>query len=238
VFAAVGVIVAAGVVHGLWSGRWSDGREVRAAVERLHEVPLAVGDWQGREQPTDEGTAAYAGIAAYLRRFYLREAQNQGVLLILMVGPFGPLSVHTPDVCYSGAGYELFGQPVRHTLSVGGRPIELWTARFHKPGSPGTTPLRIFWGWNAGDGWKAPGWPRWTFRMAPVLFKMYLAREMARIDEPLDTDPCLAFLAEWLPQADPALFPGRGTPSGSETTKKELFRPTSPKGAPLAVERR
>ena len=207
VVAGLLLVLVTGLVHGLWSNRWSGEADLEAASARLTRAPLHVAGWKGQdESPLDARRLARAGAAGHLRRLYVNE-QKQTVSVTLLCGRFGPLSVHTPDVCYGGAGYEMLGSPVRRQIRLaGGGSAEVWTARFHKPSAPGEAPLRICWSWSAGAGWKAPDSPRWAFRMRPVLFKLYVAREMTRLEEPLDSDPSLAFLSEWLPELDRCLF--------------------------------
>ena len=200
-------VLATGLVHGLWSNRWSGEGDLEAAAARLPEAPLNVAGWKGRDEPAlDARRLARAGAAGHLRRFYVND-KGQGISVALLCGRFGPLSVHTPDVCYSGAGYEMLGAPLHREIHLAdGGTAEVWTARFHKPSAPTEAPLRLYWTWSAGAGWKAPNSPRWTFRMRPVLYKLYVARELTRLDEPPENDPCFQFLASWLPQLDKRLF--------------------------------
>jgi hypothetical protein len=204
---ALTLVLVTGLVHGLWTRRWSDGADLAAAAARLQQVPLTAGDWQGRSQPpVDSERLARAQVAGSVHRAYVRKADGQKVSVILLCGDFGPLAVHTPDICYRGAGYELVGEPVRREVRLaGGGTAEVWTARFHRPDTA-DAPLRICWTWSAGSGWKAPSSPRLTFRRTPVLYKLYVAREMAHLDEPLEGDPCFAFLGDWLRLVDTALF--------------------------------
>ena len=47
------VLVGSAVVHGLWTDRWDDGRDLEHALGRLDAIPLNVGLWQGRELELD-----------------------------------------------------------------------------------------------------------------------------------------------------------------------------------------
>ena len=85
-----------------------------------------------------------------------------------------------------------------------GREAIFWTAIFERPKTHEA--LRLFWGWNAGEGWKAPGNPRWAFRMKPVLYKLYVAREITSVKDTLEGDPGIAFLKGWLPTLDQSMF--------------------------------
>ena len=53
-----------------------------------------------------------------------------------------------------GIGYEVLGEPAKHTLSgdTDAPPAELVTARFRKQGTIVPEHLRILWAWNAGEG--------------------------------------------------------------------------------------
>jgi hypothetical protein len=204
------LLVGAAVVHGLWTDRWNDGQDLERALARLDWIPLNADPWKGRIETIEEeqaDAAARVGIPRIVRRQYVNETTHQAVSVILMCGRFGPLSVHTPDVCYGAAGYVIQGRPERLEVAQddGGTAV-FWTARFHKPNAPATPPLRIIWGWNASSGWLAPDNPRWTFRRKPVLYKLYLAREMTTLKEPLDEDPSIPFLRSWLPELDRALL--------------------------------
>jgi hypothetical protein len=211
VVAALVLLVGAAVVHGLWTDRWGDAGDLEAALKHMNDVPLTAGPWQGKEHALDPEQVEQAervGIARTIRCQFVRTPENDSVSVILMGGRFGPLSVHTPDICYGGAGYVMVGQPVRSEVKrEDGSTAKFWTARFHKPQSPGTAPLRIYWAWNAGNGWMAPDNPRFTFRRKPVLFKLYLAREMTSLNDSLEWDPGIPFLRSWLPTLDRALFP-------------------------------
>ena len=41
--------------------------------------------------------------------------------------------------------------------------------------------------------------PRWAFAGEKVLYKLYLIRELAEPNEPLETDACVEFMCELLP---------------------------------------
>jgi hypothetical protein len=204
------VLIISAIVHGVWTHRWSEDGDLDCALESLDAIPGSVGPWKGREQPLEEEkaeAAARVGIPRVVQRQYVHEGTKDAVSVILMAGRFGPLSVHTPDVCYGTAGYVMLGKPTRLAVARDdGLTSEFWTVRFHKPQSPETAPLRIFWAWNATGDWQAPDNPRWTFRQQAVLFKLYLAREMTSPQEPLERDPVLTFLRAWLPELDRGLL--------------------------------
>jgi hypothetical protein len=204
------VLLASAVVQGLWTERWGGSGDLEQALARLEQMPRSAGPWSGKPTPFEPEQVEQArrvGIAGLLRQQFARPPGGAPVTAILMGGRFGPLSVHTPDICYGSAGYVVLGAPARVEFKCDdGSDAVFWTARFHKPNSPEVPALRIFWGWNASQGWQAPDRPRWTFRMKPVLYKLYAAREMASPTEGPEGD-ALAFLRTWLPELNKVLFP-------------------------------
>lgn len=201
---AFAAILATGGVHGLWTARWNYPRELEEAVARLDGVPLVIGDWHGRVLGADAEMFARAGAVGYWMRRYDRKGQS--VTVILMCGPAGKMSVHRPDDCYRGVGYEVLGAPTTHRLEgMEAPPAEFFTARFRKPQSVAPSQLRIDWSWNASGTWQAPDSPRWTFRGEPFLYKLYLVREMLP-NENLKSEPNIELLRLMLPVLQQALF--------------------------------
>jgi hypothetical protein len=200
------LLVLTGVVHGLWTGRWHTSEALVAAAARVEAVPRTIGTWQGKELPTDPALYAQAGARGYWLRAYATD-RGGAVSVVLMCGPWSKMSVHTPDFCYSGAGYEMVGAAVREKVTApGAAPAEFWTARFRKQSPTGATFLRILWSWSTDGTWRAPDRPRWTFAGSPYLYKLYLVRDVTGEVEPAELVRSLAFLPELLPELQKSLF--------------------------------
>jgi hypothetical protein len=195
------VILGTGVVHGLWTGRWQQSPEFLDAVARLDRLPGAIGLWQPEDAPLDPEEIHQANAARAWSRIYThRRTQNQ-VRVILLCGRSGPMSVHRPEHCYRGAGFEMTAPPVKYTVkSVSGTPLaEVWTARFSGQDETGPRHLRIFWTWYACGRWQAPDSPRLAFAPYKVLYKLYVVSEMNTPQDPLVDDPAVDFLRKLIP---------------------------------------
>jgi hypothetical protein len=199
------------LVYGLWEGqrtnRWSHSTELTAAAARLREVPQDFGAWQGKDSSFDERTLELADMAGYVMRTYVNRRSGQSVQVLLTCGPPGPTSVHTPDICYRGAGFELKGTATHHTESIPGSsaPVELWTAEFRKTQGPFPEQLRIYWTWSAAGQWSAPWYPRWHFAGQAALYKLYVIRHTLRLGGPSRDEVCMEFLHEFLPRVNQAI---------------------------------
>lgn len=193
------VVVASGVVHGMWTGRWVSNLELDRAAARVVQLPLDLGEWHGKDVEAD--SRALGPLKAYFCRRYVNQRTGVAVTLSLAAGEPGPVSIHTPDVCYVASGFEPFGQR-RFTPTIESlpNPAEFLTAQFVRKGADPKT-LRVFWSWNAGGVWQVSDTPRFAF--APgyrVLYKLHLVRESSGPEEPLEDDPCVGLLRQFLPE--------------------------------------
>ena len=94
-------------------------------------------------------------------------------------------------------GREAAGAFALPTSDAGHAP-EFWTARFVKERDAGKTHLRIFWAWHGADRWQVADNPRLAFAGEPLLYKLYVIRELSQPDEPLEGDACVEFMQELL----------------------------------------
>jgi len=200
------LIVSAGLVHGLWADRWGNSEALDQASSRVADVPMQFGDWVGKAVDGDARNFAQAGAQTYFMRSYTHRRTNASVLVILMCGRAGRMAVHTPEVCYRGAGYEVIDAPEAAPVrtELGEELGVFWTSRFEKS-TIGTGKLRLYWGWSAGATWEAPVNPRWRFRGQPFLYKLYLSHEAG--DSPGSATDSVAnsFLRQFLPELNSSL---------------------------------
>ncbi|MFL5242844.1 MAG: exosortase-associated EpsI family protein [Gemmataceae bacterium] len=195
IFTALTTVIGTGLVHGYWTGRWETDSERERAAMPLDDIALNLGDWQGADrEPTSRAPEPMLG---YLHRAYKNRKTGAVVYVSLVYGRHGPVSIHTPDVCYDASGFRV-GQ--RSPFTAPGTAAELFTADAVKKRSDNQTVQRIFWSWNAGGRWQVADSPRLAFARYPMLYKLYLVREMNAVGEPLDDDPCVDLLRLLLPE--------------------------------------
>ncbi|MEI7685831.1 MAG: exosortase-associated EpsI family protein [Planctomycetota bacterium] len=198
------LLVAGGVVHGMYADRWQTSSALDDAVARVARVPLTFGGWVGVEQPTDSAEYGQAGAQGYWARSYTKDGKS--FLAILMVGRAGRMAVHTPEVCYRGAGFDLQGSPalVAARSAAGAELGAFWSATFVKPGTVGAE-LQLLWSWSDGKLWDAPKSPRWKFAGHPALYKLYVSHDASGMTADAAAQSRDEFLRAFLPTLNETL---------------------------------
>jgi hypothetical protein len=169
--------IGSGLWHGRASNRWGIPTSVAPAAEKLAGIPSEFGGWRlTRDESLDPKVVEILQCQAHVNRVYQHQETGQTVNVALMLGPPGPISVHTPEVCYSGQGYESEG--VRIAFSFAGAAAdqkeEFWSVRMKSREEEGAS-QQVYYAWSAGNHWSKPESPRWTFRSQPYLYKVQIA---------------------------------------------------------------
>src|SRR5262245_19527308 len=206
--AAVAILaLGLGLVYGVETDRWKTSRELEAALNRLETFPVEFGDWKGTEIPFDREELTRAGIRGAQFRTYKNTRTGAIVSLLLVCGRGGPISVHTPDICYGGAGYQAVGVEERRTVPVGpdGGAAAFKVLEFSKPDAVVPTRLEIYWAWSVDGSFDAPSEARFAYARSPALYKMYVVREFAGTSRAAKENACEQFLRLALPEIQAAL---------------------------------
>jgi hypothetical protein len=207
------VLLLSGVLHGLWSDRWTVSAAVETSCQRLTAVPESVADWESQPLELDPRQMTVSEASGQFARRFVQRGAGREVSMILLCGRRGPLSVHQPDVCYTASGYHLAAAPSKWT-PPGVEGVSFWTARFTRPGQE-AAPLRVFWAWSSDGAWLAADQPRIEFGSRPALYKLYLVERMTRPDEALEEGGAAEFLRQMLPQLRKSLGPSAVTVANS-----------------------
>jgi hypothetical protein len=207
---AVIVLVISGVVHGLWSYRWAAGEDLALAAARLANLADDLGDWEAEELEKHDSSAH--GLAGAVTRWYVHRITGTRIAVYLACGRGGPVSIHTPDVCYGARGYAV-GPAARYTepASASFPGADFLTANLRRPQDQ--SQQRVFWSWYGAGVWTVSDSPRRAFARQPLLYKLYLMRDLASGTDKLETDPCLDLARRLLPRLQADVFiPGLSEP--------------------------
>lgn len=200
--------LASGWLHGKMAHRWGRDEALQQAGGKLRQgLPAKIGPWRLlRTNKPDQTVVDVLQCAAYLHGIYTNEQTGENISVALVSGPSGPISVHSPEICYSSKDYEIAGEREKFTVTdASGRKHALW--QLYANSREATRPnLRVMFAWSDGTAWQATRRPRFAYAGLPVLYKIQLAA--ARRDHAADDSPDTSqdFLSRFLAEIQPRLI--------------------------------
>ena len=102
------------VVGGNW-GWWGKMRQaMREAATVIEKIPKSFCDWEAAadDEPLSQVAIEQLELADYVVRRYTNRTTGETVSLILMIGPTGRLTAHTPQICFGGRNFLLDSPPI------------------------------------------------------------------------------------------------------------------------------
>ncbi len=104
---ALAVTLIGGALYGSLSQRWGAPPDLAAAGAHVSEMPRQIGSWSLVEDlPMEQSALDMLECAGYVNRRYVDQESGRAILVALLVGPPGPIAVHTPEVCFSSRNYD------------------------------------------------------------------------------------------------------------------------------------
>ncbi|HEV3143181.1 MAG TPA: hypothetical protein VGZ47_04780 [Gemmataceae bacterium] len=180
---AVGLLLAVGVYHGLATDRWHDPQADAAIGIAPERVNLTFGDWHGEILPRGQDDDPKTSV---LNLRYTNRKDGKWLVTSISSGRGGRVSIHNPEQCYLGSGYELVDSIRLESLTVDGSEQLFWTGHFQKKKPTGVESIRIYWGWATQSPWVAPQYPRLYFAATARLHKLYMIHPVMATDAPAD----------------------------------------------------
>ncbi|MEO2048788.1 MAG: exosortase-associated EpsI family protein [Pirellulales bacterium] len=180
-----------GYVYGHLSQRWGPSADLTASASHLQTMPQQIGDWQMLEElGMEDEVAAMLESAGDVTRRYVNQITGGHITVFVVIGPPGPIAVHTPEICYSSREYEIQDKHTKATFSsTGAESHTLWHSNFRSKRMAKSI-LSVYYAWSTGDTWLASESPRYQYGGEPLLYKLQIAGFL----DTTGTDPSQQFL--------------------------------------------
>lgn len=164
------------VAYDIMSGRYGEAGVLRAATARIDTLPVAAGDWMSSEVEMSVRELELASITGcYARDFTEAAGEGRPVQVLVMCGPYGPLSQHEPTACLRGSGWRQTADTAEFAFGEDdGGGHSLWSATFTGGPQDGIGDIRVFWGWSTDGVWDAAWNARLDFAGSEYLYKLYV----------------------------------------------------------------
>lgn len=199
--------IGVGILQGRISNRWGLQTNAENAAEQLRRsLPKEVGNWRVRsDDKLPPNVVKILQCPAYISRAYEHQQTGDVVNVAVLLGPPGPISVHTPEVCYSSRDFTKDGERRRvNVTDLSKNAHSLWSLSL-KGNTLDVSSLRVFYGWSTGGIWGAPEYPRFGFGSLPHLYKLQVAVTDHPSSKAIEFDAGQDFLECFLPQLQPQM---------------------------------
>ena len=192
----LGLTVACGAVIGQMSNRWGPSHDSLAAAKKLEELREDFGDWklQSAERMSDS-VVEMLQCSGHISRIYVNQESGARVSVAVILGPSGPIAVHTPEVCFSSRAHKKLES--RKAVSVGDSDDQFWAMTFEN-NDLNANLIRVYYGWTSGNRWEAAKDPRMSHASYPYLYKIQLASHHPAGTDLKSNDPCKNFLEDFI----------------------------------------
>jgi hypothetical protein len=197
-----------GFLHGRISDRWSYSDTLQGAVDKLFQLPLSAGDYEGTVLEVNTDRVVTKGSGAYVAALFVDRVRGETIRVTLVCGRPGPLSMHPPTSCFPAHGYKQPGAVTRAPVSVpgGSRSADFLKTEFVRDTGTGIEHVPIYWSYGLNGNWMVPENPRIFWARQPAVYKLYVFRQSVGADAPLAEDPLMSFLQSYLPTLEQVLF--------------------------------
>ncbi len=190
---AAALLAGSAYVHGRLTDRWGVPTERLDASQKVSQLPLVLGDWEGTDFEMGDQELAIANVNSYISRRYVHKYNRAEVSILLVCGRPGSVGAHPPEVCYAASGYANKDKATRPSGDDA-----TWIGLFTRD-HPNPDSLRIVWAWGTAGRWTASVSPRTQYAANPYLYKFYVIQRVPTTPGARDDESLNGFLDVFLP---------------------------------------
>lgn len=167
------ITLVSGSVHAYLDGRFVDQELAGRRAEAITALPTSFGDWTMiSEEQLDGAASELLRPHGSIVRNYRNSESGATVKFAMILGPRGPVAVHTPEICYRSTGNAPSGARRATEIKTEQHTHQAWTLEF-KDKQSGEASLHVLYAWSDGGAFAAAEQPR--FWMVENLYKIQLA---------------------------------------------------------------
>lgn len=209
--AALLLTIFGATIQGRYAYRWAIPTALPSAVHQLSTIPHNFQDCKCvYTLKFKEETIRLLQCSGYINYIFENTKTGQLVNLAIIVGPSGPTSVHTPEICFSTKNYDI--QSPRTQFHIRNKD-EFWNVNFRSL-DPGMGLLTVVYAWFGSNSWVATENPRITLNKYPFLYKLQIASQLTASKDHHRENHCKEFLTDFLPIFDKTIInPTQNIPS-------------------------
>ena len=198
------LVIGSAYVHGVMTDRWGEPADLSKAAAKLDKLPTVLGDWHSQPLEMSEGQLRGAEAVGHFSRAFRNDKTQTEIQVLVLCGPHGPIAVHPPTICFTGAGLQQAYPEKKQAVDAGKVKGDFWRTKFTKRSPDGVrSELETYWAWSTAGICEASDNPRLEYATSPHLYKIYVTQQRRTADGAIPEDnshaACEDFLKLFLP---------------------------------------
>lgn len=179
----------------------------KASPVPLKDIPMTLGDWEGRDETLDPQIARRTGSTDHAFRTYIDRRTGVALDVIVLYGPAVEMKIHAPEQCYPAAGYEQADDADYPEIDTPGGKVPFCALVFTKGEGVQAERQEVYYTWRYGGRWTPHRGAHKEMERTPSMYKVHLARRLTEREARDVAGPCEDFLKLLIPAMDRLLEP-------------------------------
>lgn len=218
------LLLASGFFRGAQANRLADSTGAEALSPfPLRDIPRTIDTWQvveGSETMLDPQTTRITGSTDHVVRTYRDEMTGVTLSVLILYGPAGPVTPHTPQVCYPASGFAPVGDTVDRNIEFGSGEVAAFRSSvFAKSGGRSVIFQTVYHSYELDGAWSPTIENRNLRRRNPGVFKVQIQRRSFEQEIRGENEPIEAFVAKLLPVIEKMTRDAQSKPAAVAASK-------------------
>jgi hypothetical protein len=215
--------LACALVLGSGAVRWWQARRVDAAMAQgreapfpLAQVPINLGTWEGTTTELDPLIVEATGSSDHITRRYVDRRTGVALDVIVLYGPTHDVFIHSPELCYPKAGFTGFGETIERPIRCPGGNVPFRSVAYTRGDTGHGENQEVYFSWRYNGRWSTTVTTPKQSERIPGMYKVQIARRIARGESRTLDNPCESFLEVLIPDLEARITASARSP---ETAK-------------------
>lgn len=210
--AVVAVVLAASGGTRLWQEHRLQQTLERGRVSPfpLADLPMTIDAWKGRNATMDPLIVRGSGSTDIVTRRYVNQKTGVSLDVVILFGPTSDMFIHTPELCYPAAGYDVLSGAVERPIAVDGMGTIPFRSLAFTKGEGGLADTQeVYYSlWYDGR-WTTQSTSPKASQRIPGMYKVQIARRISDRERRDLDNPCEPFLGVLVGEIEARMARGR-----------------------------
>jgi hypothetical protein len=176
----------------------------------LADLPLTIDVWKGHDAAMDPRIVRGSGSTDIVTRRYVNQRTGVSLDVVVLYGPTSDMFIHTPELCYPAAGFEILPGTVERPIAVEGAGTVPFRSLAFVKGEGGLADTQeVYYSLFYDGRWTTQSTSPKASQRIPGMYKVQLSRRISSRERRDLDNPCEPFLASLVGEIEARMARGR-----------------------------